>query len=220
MRRSNPPNRVELKLLRNGLVQKHVYAFGHRQTIYTGCPDPADLTFQSPMVNDFNQDLCGGWHRSDVSDGNAITFERVIAGLKPLGNIGYWERNTGAKRLDQFIERIKSLDGSILFERFMREIHTGVDCLDFCQRGTLGQLFDMGSLANDYERFLPDIVLGDQIRSHASMPLSAFLHDNWDEQGWLTGLILGYPIENTMSRYYGSVKALSRRKRSRVLLHG
>jgi hypothetical protein len=197
---SVPENRIEIKPLKSGLVKKYVYASGHLQTIYTGCPNPVELSFRSPMVNDDNQDLCGGWRRSDIVDEEQLILTRVLEGKKPLGNLSSW-----GKLAVEIPEEKKE----VAFRRFTRTFNnskTSVDCLDVCRRGTLGELFDLESLATDYGRFLPHFKLGEEIQKSASIEMQSFLGDKWDNHFWLTGLILGYPIENTMSRYYRNVK--------------
>jgi len=42
---------------------KTVYNNGHVMRIYRR--QPKAIRFRSPMVNDFNQHLCGGWSLSD-----------------------------------------------------------------------------------------------------------------------------------------------------------
>lgn len=168
------------------------------------------------MVNDFNQDLCGGWFRDDIEDEDGLIAERVANGLKPLGNLGVWDSTSNAaSKLDAIANQLEGK--GLRTKRYVWTSSLGgqpMHLLDCCQPGTLGELFDLDSLAYDYDNFLPAEHLGEEIRRHASVRLDSFLGDKWDDLRWLTGLMLGYPIENTMSRCYGHVKPIRRKAAS------
>ena len=95
--------------------------------------------------------------------------------------------------------------------------HTIVYDVLVCQHGTLGELFDLDSLKSDYEdHIFCDVssceMFEYEMNKYSTLRLSDFF-DDWDHQDagskipcWLTGLILGYPIENTMSIYGGWVR--------------
>jgi hypothetical protein len=99
------------------------------------------------------------------------------------------------KGIDNFSNRIPSKLASKIYINSV-----GNKFIDICCRGKLDELFDLDTLATDYSKFVPYIV--GEILSYKNVQLESFLGDKWDDQGWLTGLILGYPIENTISRIY------------------
>lgn len=73
------------------------------------------------------------------------------------------------------------------------------DFITACRKGKLGKLFDLKTLKEDYKRSGIDIDC-DEV---GHKKLSDFLK-SWDvdkNPGWLAGLILGYPVENTISLY-------------------
>lgn len=68
---------------------KTVYNHGHVMRLYRR--QPKTIQFRSPMVNDFNQHLCGGWSFADIPDNRAATVEQLVAGRKPFACITYFE---------------------------------------------------------------------------------------------------------------------------------
>jgi hypothetical protein len=111
----------------------------------TGCPDPADLRFQSPMVNDYNQDLCGGWTRDDIEDENAVIAERLANSLKPFGNLAELDLTpNAASELDAIACQLQ--EKGVRTRRYIRKLPSCallVQNLDCCQPGTFGELFDL-----------------------------------------------------------------------------
>lgn len=77
-----------------------------------------------------------------------------------------------------------------------------MDQVIICQKGTLNNLFDLESLKKDYADFAEAVK---DIEIKKNKKLSDY-KNAWDvDEGaelWETGLILGYPIENTLSLYY------------------
>ena len=170
--------------------------------------------FCSPMVNSENQDLCGGWAQDYCTDTRIA--ERLIGREKPLGSmVGYAE----------LTERLRSrlIKDPRLVVGEVREGHATWDgrmLFKFvaCQRGTLGVLFDLEALAGAYRACglpgIADHILGRD--NFAGRTLESYFED-WDWQDavlakpprpltvrpWETGLILGYPIRETMARCHG-----------------
>jgi len=66
-------------------------------------------------------------------------------------------------------------------------------------RGKMKDLFDLDSLIQDYSNI--DIDIEEDVQAVAKMEINEFFED-WDNKSWLTGLILGYPVENTMARLF------------------
>ena len=188
-------NGIEIIERKNGFITKKIRNKGFTLMTYHRCPNPKFLKFKSPMVNDLNQDLCGGWYRHDF-DHQIETVRRVIVGLKPFGAIGGY--NVDLKFLDESKKSLRKAGfaiNHIIFE-------DGRECVEFCIKNkTLNDLFDLKSLAADYDKFLPEFCIGQEILESANVRLDSFLNNNWDRIPWVTGLILGYPIENTISLY-------------------
>jgi len=169
--------------------------------------------FCSPMVSPENQDLCGG-ETQDYCINTRIA-ERLIAVKKPFGAM---------HGLREEVERLSSMlsEHSHLVVRPIEETHQMYHGMYHmviaCQRGTLGELFDLEALAGAYRvcglSGIADHILG---RSNfAERTLEGYFED-WDFQdaelakpqrlptvhAWETGLILGYPVRETIERCYG-----------------
>lgn len=67
---------------------KTIYNNGYVMRIYRH--QPKIVRFRSPMVNDFNQHLCGGWHMSDIKDEHEAALQQLMAGRKPFACITFW----------------------------------------------------------------------------------------------------------------------------------
>lgn len=48
---------------------------------------PKVINFTSSMMNDYNQDLCGGWTNSEVDNSNDNLIYRVVNKLKPFASL-------------------------------------------------------------------------------------------------------------------------------------
>lgn len=170
-------------------------------------------TFQSPMVNDYNQHLAGGWYWGYREDGsprakneynNETILDRLMTGRKPLGGLRFWD-DTGEKK-EKCLQKLAGTDLSYLHSMDGGEVFFVVS-----RKGKLGDLFNLNNLIGDYatlekgsgccvlgpplclERFLASIA-GLELESYLSfdhlLPVSVF-------DFLVTGLILGYPPENT-----------------------
>lgn len=160
---------------------------------------PKRIRFRSRMVNDANQHLCGGWEW--YRDGSAATERRLLAGRKPLGSMHYWSKAdamAAAGRLKAAGLRVVTGRGHLPGQWFVDACHDIAVC----------DLGDLGTLLSDYTAALPayDTYLADQFARYWNRRLSSFLGRRWDVEctgaPWLTGLILGYPVENTISLYF------------------
>jgi hypothetical protein len=212
---NEPQNGIVIIPRKSGLVTKQVFASGYLQMTYHACPDPAKLSFRSPMVNDFNQDLCNGWFRDDLVPGKPIHFldrdaaivDRVVAGLKPFGTITcVKDDRINDPRWQALEQRSLSLKDKLHIHRYERTLSLSagrsIDLvkIEMCQRGTFDELFPIDDLIADYVNFLPGYadILCDFFKPDGDVELRDFFED-WDNQDWMTGLLLGYPIENTIS---------------------
>lgn len=169
--------------------------------VYKNIPSPQNLKFQSKFVNDFNQHLCNGWFHPDIcSTGNQrsiLVIERVIAGQKPFGNVltGLGEDNSDAVILE-LLNKART-DGFIV----TNEKHHWEGCTthSISISGKLNEVFNLEALKYDYKvnGFDPDV-----FDTYKNIDLNEFHTNKYDVKYHpieITGLILGYPIENTIS---------------------
>jgi hypothetical protein len=150
---------------------------------------PKNNTFIHRMNNDINQHFCGGWFLPPYY-GNKQLFMRVVHFLKPFGVL----HSLNKSELNEYIKYSKYYN---LTYKTIRSQLQGTDLM-FCFDNTLNKIYDLDALvleyANNNINIIPD----------RKKLLSDYFYA-WDiEQGvapWETGLILGYPIENTISLY-------------------
>jgi hypothetical protein len=183
---------------------KTVWNRGHRMITYR--KQPLRIKFKSRMVNDKNQHLCGGWVFAGLGDTNLWIERQLIAGRKPLGVMFFWgdERDEAG----ECAERLRA-DGLIV--RTGPGFTDGTRIVEACQDIRVGDIGDLGDLFADYaESLIPEYEddLREEFNRHAGRRLRSFLGKKWDAEHnplWLTGLILGYPVENTSSCYHDAV---------------
>lgn len=168
---------------------KKVYGKSGQFLMITYFRCPKHLLFKNKMVNDDNQHLCGGW--GYFKDNNAEIWKRVKKGLKPMGTLHFWAEDE-AKALAMFKEIKK--EGK-KFHSLYKKRKDRITIL-VSVRGKMKDLFDLDSLIKDYANI--DIDIEEDVQAVANMEINKFFED-WDNNDWLTGLILGYPIENTMA---------------------
>ncbi len=180
---------------------KTIYNNGHVMRIYRR--QPKTIRFQSPMVNDFNQHLCGGWSMADIKDDKEATVQQLIARRKPFASITYWPYQEAEAPDAQ-----RRLDSAGLVTRLRRRAFQGwnfdhVWDLLACQDMRVRDIGDLRALRADYAQVFEAGLEDQEIMPLADLHLSTFF-DGWDSPPlplWLTGLILGYPVENTISLY-------------------
>lgn len=181
---------------------KTVYNNGHVMRIYRF--QPKVIRFRSPMVNDFNQHLCGGWSLSDIKDENEATVQQLLAGKKPFACITYWHNQGEAAR-----EAQRTLESAGLVTDLRRRSLAGYrfdhvwDVLA-CHDIQVQDIGDLRALREDYANVFEIGAETEEVMPFAGRALSSFF-DGWDSPPlplWLTGLILGYPVENTISIYF------------------
>ncbi len=182
---------------------KKIWQNGYRMVTYMY--QPFGLKFKNKMINDNNQHHCGGWTWQELDNSHSGELNRVLIGLKPMAAIFAWKK----EELDDLIklidlnkfdynEKIRyNQDGTIL------SYYIIVSC-----KGKMKDLFDLDLLQQDY--------LDNGIEININLVKEKELKDyfnDWDHQDkdskiepWETGLILGYPIENTISIYKCGVK--------------
>lgn len=175
---------------------KTIYNNGYVMRIYRH--QPKIVRFRSPMVNDFNQHLCGGWHMSDIKDEHEAALQQLMAGRKPFACITFWPIQEAAA-----LAAHERLDAAGLVTDLRKRPFQGYqidhvwDLLAW-RDIRVQDIGDLRALSEDYA----DLIAVD-VWPYADRALSTFF-DGWDSPPlplWLTGLILGYPVENTISLY-------------------
>jgi hypothetical protein len=162
------------------------------------------------MVNAENQKLDGSSFRKyrTMQEMQAATIQRVIEGKKPMGVISFWaEERPQAEVLRTKLKKFTHLIISPLQPRGARLR------LIIAHRGSLSELFDLPALVAWYRKNnLPDVA--EDIAEKQNNKLTDYFRDwDWadedsDVEPWETGLILGYPVQNTMRRCYGLQKVI------------
>ena len=174
---------------------KKVYNNGYIMRIYRRCP--FGLTFKSAMINDRNQDYCGGWSMSGVDGSIAGHLERVTSGQKPMVEA------YGVQ------EEIIAISKSIVKKKYDCLIHDGHwndrhSFLIMAIKGKMKDLFDLEALKSDYHNNGIPIDIEPIKNKRLKDYFAGWVNHGQGEDPWglwETGLILGYPIENTISIY-------------------
>ena len=180
---------------------KTIYNNGHVMRIYRR--QPKVIQFQSPMVNDFNQHLCGGWSMTDIRDEKEATLQQLSAGKKPFACISIWpDRHSEAVEAQQRLMSaglVTDLRKRLMQSYYFDHIWDLLACHDI----SVKDIGDMQALEEDYAGMYGPSLMTKEMALFADRKLSSFF-DGWDTPPlplWLTGLILGYPVENTISLY-------------------
>lgn len=139
----------------NGMVMHGIYSIEYKKTIHKYYINNGYLMrryiypiirqkFNSLMVNDYNQHLCGGWHFLGIERTECLT--RVTQGLKPIGHFvtnNYNEYNYWLKYCAKY--NLKYIKYNIN-ESNRYEIGLSIDA-------KFGDIFDMHMLINDYTEY-------------------------------------------------------------------
>jgi hypothetical protein len=190
--------------MRNWSIKTKEFKKYNHKTIYIGkfsmttyMQVPKSIQFDNVMVNDMNQNLCGGWSIFENGfDEDKFLLSRVINKEKPFGVISYWKEHID--EINNCVEIIKN--NNLPYELISRPDEK-LNHIYVCQNGIMCDLFDLDCLFEDY--FENDIYIN--IEKVRNKELKEYFN-GWDRykngvQPWGTGLILGYPIENTISLY-------------------
>lgn len=125
----------------------------------------------------------------------------MLAGKKPFACIYFWpDRHSEAVEAQQ-----RLMSAGLVTDLRRRELspsHAVWDLLA-CHDIRVKNIGDLRALQEDYAGAFESDFLTEEIRAFADRKLSSFF-DGWDSPPlplWLTGLILGYPVENTISIY-------------------
>jgi len=174
---------------------KKYYTFsGHLARTYRRVPKR--VKFKSKMVNDANQHLCGGWSYFGYEDESDTIERQLVAGRKPLGSMSDWSRQEADARAKRL--RKAGLVAAVSRNKFI----DGLWNVEACHDITVGEIGNLGNLLHDYGTEMPAIFgeIRGAIEAAENCRLTAFLGGRWETaHPCVTGLILGYPIENTIS---------------------
>jgi len=177
---------------------KVVWNDGHKMVTYRR--QPKKILFKSKMLNDMNQNLCGGWFLKDMANTNVWIERQLIRGRKPLGEMHFLD--AGEAR-----EAAKRLKAAGLIVK-VSNWGDGGRSVEACQDATVGDIGNLASLVDDYNEAgcVDARLMLREIGSIGGKPLKSFF-GKWDDGQplWLTGLLLGYPVENTISIYRGAI---------------
>ena len=178
--------------------------------------------FDSPLVNDLNLALCGGWNLADPESGRWVTdrliVEQVLSGRKPLGEV-FFNGPRDADRPEwmpadwtrpQAMAKARALEAVAVGRGLSVRVSeadgaNGGVFVCLSHRGTLGGLFDLDGLAGDYRGYLADVpkwaerVVG-ELTLARGVRLEEFAEGSRPFVGEplpVCGLVLGYPIWST-----------------------
>lgn len=171
---------------------KRIYNNGYLMRKYRN--QPLSIKFQNKMVNDINQHFCGGWTMSDLDSSNQALLDRVLEGNKPMAAVTAWNKED-LEFCDSLVDKRKYYFYSDQY------LLTGAFYTLVAVKGKFKDLFDLQSLYETYKENGIDI----DVNEHENKTIQDFFED-WDGHDynielWVLGLILGYPIENTISIY-------------------
>ena len=185
---------------------KTVWNRGYRMITYR--KQPRRIRFKSKMVNDKNQHLCGGWSFAGLENENRWIERQLIAGRKPLGAMVFWGNGLDGAEDIACAERLRSAG---LVVRTGPGFVAGTRIVEACHDIKIEDIGDISELFADYAQALIPAYedeLRDEFNRYRGRKLKSFLGKKWDTEHnplWVTGLILGYPIENTISCYHDAV---------------
>lgn len=183
---------------------KTVWNRGRRMVTYR--KQPSRIRFRSKMVSDKNQHICGGWFYAGLENTSLWIERQLIAGRKPLGAMVFWNDDAAAAKA--CADRLRAAG---LVVRVGRSFNADQTIVEACHDIRVGDIGDMGDLFADYVHArvpMDEDELRDQFNVYAGRRLKSFLGKKWDSPHcplWVTGLILGYPVENTISIYHDAV---------------
>jgi len=184
-------NNIKIVEHKNYNTKKVIGDNGYVLNIYRRVPK--NINFKNSMINDMNQNLCGGWFIFSFGDTNKLSLKRVLNRQKPMFVTSFLDK----KKLDTLLKKHK-IDRN-RFDLSIEKKGKRID-LKIAIKGKLKDLFDLKTLKKDYADNGIDI----DISKAGNKEIKDYFKD-WDAHGnveyWETGLILGYPVENTISIY-------------------
>jgi len=164
-----------------------------------------DIPFKSPMVRWENLNFCNGWSMNGP-DGKSLSTDKklikaVINGLKPIG-FGMFED----REVDKIVKMIEA--AGLPYEVNPHQYMPNHSFIGVSQKGKIGELFDMDKFIESWKMHLDEENMEinyDFFNNLKDEKFEDFLkgwnyaRPNSDTEFALTGLLLGYPIESTVS---------------------
>jgi hypothetical protein len=154
---------------------------------------PKNLIFKHHAVNDYNQHLCGGWSLYKHPPFEEV--DRVVIGSKPVGI-------SHTRSVEEAEAKQIEITNKGKLCTFMKNNHNDLYFVTASPYGTLEEFFpNLDILIQDYDRCKLSYC-ANIIRKYKKVNFEAFHHGKFDRENHhtcITGLILGYPIENTIS---------------------
>lgn len=161
---------------------------------------PKELKFRSKMINDMNQNFCGGWGLNGFDLSDEALLNRVLNGLKPMC-VCYFSKDK-ENEVDNLLTKVDR-EKFYLYMNKQGGYNKQYIEIIVAAKGKLKELFDLDKFKEDY--WDNNIYIN---TSHIKDRELNFYFKDWDHQNcfsnielWETGLILGYPVENTISIY-------------------
>jgi hypothetical protein len=178
---------------------KSIYNNGYLLRRYTY--PSLEYSFSNTMVNDDNQHFCGGWSLEGMDLSNDALCDRVLNGLKPMCFIVEKTK----EKIDSYIKKIDLNRFSYSYSiRYLNSIQEPYYDLLIAHKGKIGELFDLESLQDDYER--SGVFINTEPYKYKCIEdlFPGWINNeiNSSREFWLSGLLYGYPLENTISIYY------------------
>jgi len=180
------PEMTVKKIKANGKVVKTIYYVSFSQK------------FSSVMTNDENAYYVS---TCTINNNNQAVLEKVLCGKKPMGIL----YNIPQCNLSKLIDKI---DISRFDIHYVKEEYTNNYKVFVAVKGKLRDLFNLKDLSADYKSNNINI----NIKKYMNKEIKYFF-DIWNENDiddnielWVKNLILGIPVENSISEYSLLVK--------------
>lgn len=140
---------------------------------------------------------------SDIEDDDEATLQQLITDKKPFACITYWQNEKAAA-----LNAKQRLDSAGLVTDLRKRAWQGYQSdhvwdLLACHNMRVQDIGYLRALREDYAEVFEMGLEKKEVLPFADRLLSTFFEE-WDSPllpTWLTGLILGYPVENTISLY-------------------
>lgn len=160
---------------------------------------PRDLSFKHVATNDYNQHLCGGWSLYKHPPFEEV--DRVTLGLKPVGI-------SHTRDLLEAEVKQKEIINKGFMATVMKSTWNDLYFITASPHGTLQEFFpNLDDLIKDYQR-IGLTYDADAIEKYKNVKFDTFhggRYDVKDHPSCIVGLILGYPIENTVAIIRGDI---------------
>lgn len=174
----------------------------------------AEPTYSSPYLSWENLLYCGGYS----VDGNPYLQNVVQQEKKPYAGFGYFTHQYGTpkEQIEAELTQVKNTlpDYCIIGQELFRR--TDIANYYICRRGKISDYIDIDKVLTEYQNLHFPVYKGEKkIRKYANIEMKEFsnpqsvsldyANPRETEHYVITGLLLGYPIESTISVIMGLV---------------